>query len=51
MSMTEQECLHDCTCHRHSVPSPESGQPELDCDLPEGHVGKHWDPAFGFFSE
>lgn len=50
MSMNKDECLHDCTCHTHKPYDPNKGI-ELDCDLPEGHAGDHWDPVWGWFAQ
>ncbi len=54
MSMSKDECMHDCTCGCESVKGSVAQPVTLHCDLPEGHAmsdqGDHWDPLFGFWS-
>lgn len=52
MSMSKEECLHDCTCCARREIRPDYARPPVDdavCDLPEGHTGPHWDPLYGQF--
>lgn len=53
MSMSKEECLHDCTCCARMEFRPDYRREVTDtlvCDLPEGHAGSHWDPTYGEFS-
>lgn len=51
MSMSKDECLHDCTCTACSVVYPGVEDIEVHCDLPEGHApgSQHWDPTWGWW--
>lgn len=57
MSMSKDECLHDCTCCAvyQGWPSldPDTEPVDVRCDLPGGHArsveGEHWDPVFGWW--
>lgn len=56
MSMSEYECMHDCTCCATSTDEGDGlGPVEVHCDLPGGHAfspeGDHWDPLWGWWSE
>lgn len=55
MSMSKEECMHDCTCCATVVKWENGGDVlfpvEVHCDLPESHApgSRHWDPTWGWW--
>lgn len=53
MSMSRDECLHDCTCCAQSLVRVDYAPEAVACDLPEGHADgdRHWDPRHGWWTD